>query len=123
FMVARLKPFGDRTGPSDSVQAVIGRVTSAAQQIRSATVLPFNLPAVVGLSTSGGFEYQLENLQGSEPELMGSVIQGLVAAANQDARLARVFSTYAAAAPSIYLDIDRGKAQALGLNVSDVFTT
>jgi hydrophobe/amphiphile efflux-1 (HAE1) family protein len=123
FMVVRLKPFAERTKPSDSVQALIGRVVTAAQQIRTATVLPFNLPPVVGLSTSGGFEYQLENLQGSDPATMGSVVQGLVAAANQDPRLARVFSTYAAAAPSIYLDIDRDKAQALGLNISDVFTT
>ncbi|MGH6778817.1 MAG: efflux RND transporter permease subunit [Bradyrhizobium sp.] len=123
FMVVRLKPFADRTKPSDSVQALIARVAAASQQIRTATVLPFNLPAVVGLSTSGGFEYQLENLEGSDPATMGSVVQGLVAAANQDPRLARVFSTYAAAAPSIYLDINRDKAQALGLNISDVFTT
>jgi hydrophobe/amphiphile efflux-1 (HAE1) family protein len=123
FMVVRLKPFAERTKASDSVQAVGARAAVAAQQIRTATVLPFNLPAVVGLSTSGGFEYQLENLQGSDPATMGGVVQGLVAAANQEPRLSRVFSTYAAAAPSIYLDIDRDKAQALGLSISDVFTT
>lgn len=107
FIVVRLKPFTDRTSPSDSAQTLIGRVAAAAQQIRTATVLPFNLPPVVGLSTSGGFEYQLENLQGSDPATMGSVVQGLVAAANEDPRLARVFSTYAAGAPSVYLDIGR----------------
>ena len=123
FMVVRLKPFADRTMPSDSAQSLIGRVAAAAQQIRTATALPFNLPPVVGLSTSGGFEYQLENLQGSDPATMGSVVQGLVAAANQDPRLARVFSTYAAAAPSVYLNIDRDKAQVLGLNIGDVFST
>ena len=51
------------------------------------------------------------------------MVQGLVAAANQDPRLARVFSTYGANAPSIFLDIDREKAQALGITLSDVFTT
>jgi multidrug efflux pump subunit AcrB len=49
-------------------------------------------------------------------------VQGVVAAANQDPRLARVFSTFTASTPSIYLDIDRDKAQALGLNMGDVFT-
>ena len=48
-------------------------------------------------------------------------MQGLVAAANQDPRLARVFSTFTATNPSIWLDIDREKAQALGLNIADVF--
>ncbi len=47
---------------------------------------------------------------------------GLIGAANRDPRLTRVFSTFTATNPSIYLDIDRAKAQALGLNMSDVFT-
>jgi hydrophobic/amphiphilic exporter-1 (mainly G- bacteria), HAE1 family len=121
FVVIRLKPFADRTAVADSAQAVIGRVFGAAQQVRSASVFPFNLPPIIGLSTSGGFEYQLENLEGRDPAEMASVMQGLVGAANQDPRLARVFSTFTATNPSIWLDIDREKAQALGLNIADVF--
>src|SRR5207245_10877116 len=52
---------------------------------------------------------------------MNSVMQGLVANANRDRRLARVFSTYTASKPSIFLNIDREKAQALGLAMTDVF--
>ena len=85
-------------------------------------MFPLNLPPIIGLSTNGGFEYQLENLEGRPPEETGSVMQGLVAAANQDPRLARVFSTFTAANPAIWLDIDREKAQALGLSIADVFT-
>src|SRR6201982_1191106 len=54
---------------------------------------------------------------------MNRVSQGLLAAANHDPRLTRVFSTYTASNPSVFLNIDREKAQALGLNMSDVFTT
>ncbi|WP_428534091.1 efflux RND transporter permease subunit [Rhodopila sp.] len=121
FLVVRLKPFDQRSGVADGAKAVIGKIFGAAQQIRSATVFPFNLPPIIGLSTSGGFEYQLENLEGRPPEDMASVMQGMVAAANQDPRLARVFSTFTASNPSIWLDIDREKAQALGLSVADVF--
>jgi hydrophobe/amphiphile efflux-1 (HAE1) family protein len=121
FVVVRLKPFADRTAVADSAQAVIGRVFGAVQQVRSANAFPFNLPPIIGLSTSGGFEYQLENLEGREPAEMASVTQGLLAAANQDPRMTRVFSTFTASNPSIWLDIDREKAQALGLNVADVF--
>jgi multidrug efflux pump len=117
FMVARLQPFADRTKAADSAQALIGKAFGTSQQIHSATVFPFNLPPVIGLSTGGGFEYQLENLEGADPASMASVVQGLVAAASQD------FSTYGANTPSLYLDIDRDKAQALGLSISDVFTT
>jgi multidrug efflux pump subunit AcrB len=91
------------------------------QQVRAANAFPFNLPPIIGLSTSGGFEYQLENLEGRDLTEMASVMQGLVAAANQDPRMTRVFSTFTATNPSIWLDIDREKAQALGLNIADVF--
>jgi HAE1 family hydrophobic/amphiphilic exporter-1 len=123
FMVATLRPFADRTKVADSAQALIAKVFGAGQQIRTATVFPFNLPPVIGLGTSGGFEYQLESFEGADPASMASAVRGLVAAANQDPRLARVFSTYGASAPSLYLDIDREKAQALGLTINDVFTT
>src|ERR1700727_3702756 len=122
FMVARLKPFADRKAAADSAQALIRRTFGAGAQIRQANVLPFNLPPIIGLSTSGGFEYQLDALEGQDPAALGSVMGGLINAANRDPRLTRVFSTFTATNPSIYLDIDRAKAQALGLNMSDVFT-
>ena len=122
FMVAKLKPFADRQGAADSAQALIGRTFMGAQQIRTATIFPANLPPIIGLSTQGGFEYELENLEGRDPADMASAMGGLLAAANQDRRLAQVFSTFTAANPSAYLDIDRDKAQALGVNINDVFT-
>jgi hydrophobe/amphiphile efflux-1 (HAE1) family protein len=122
FMVARLRPFADRKQATDSAQALIRRTFGAGSQIRQANVLPFNLPPIIGLSTSGGFEYQLEALEGQDPVALGSVMGGLIAGANRNPELARVFSTFTATNPSVYLDIDRAKAQALGLNVSDVFT-
>nr|HEV8010822.1 efflux RND transporter permease subunit [Bradyrhizobium sp.] len=122
FMVARMKPFADRKAAGDSVQATIRQTFGAGSQIRQASVLPFNLPPIIGLSTSGGFEYQLDALEGQDPAALGSVMSGLIGAANRDPRLTRVFSTFTASNPSIYLDIDRAKAQALGLKISDVFT-
>jgi len=121
FAVAKLRPFEDRRGAADSAQALIRRMFAEGQQIRTASIVAFNLPPIIGLSTSGGFEYQLEALEGQDPVRLGSVMQGIVAAANQDPRLSRVFSTFTASNPSIYLDIDREKAQALGLGMTDVF--
>ncbi len=121
FIVPTLKPFADRVGAANAAQALIAKVFGEGQQIRTATVIPFNLPPIIGLSTTGGFEYRLEGLEGQEPASMNSVMQGLLASANHDPRLTRVFSTYTASNPSIYLDIDREKAQALGLSMTDVF--
>ena len=122
FMVMRMKPFADRTAAADKVKAVIGRMAGQLQAIRTATIFPANLPPIIGLSTGGGFEYQLQNLEGRDPVDMGPVLNGLLAAANQDPALTRVFSTFTPTTPSIYLDIDRDKAQALGVATNDIFT-
>ncbi|MCF1445929.1 multidrug efflux RND transporter permease subunit [Agrobacterium vitis] len=121
FMIVRLKPFADRPAALDKVQAVIGQTFGMVQQVKAATVLPFNLPPILGLSTSGGFEAMIESLEGADPATMANVAYGVVGAANQNPQLARVFTTYGANAPSIYLDIDREKAQALGISISDIF--
>src|SRR6202045_2842303 len=121
FIVPTLKPFADRVGAANAAQALIARVFGEGQQIRTAAVIPFNLPPIIGLSTTGGFEYRLEGLEGQEPAAMNSVMQGLLGTANQDPRLTRVFSTFTASNPSIWLDIDREKRQALGLGMNDVF--
>ena len=122
FLVVRLKPFDQRTAESDKAPAVIRNIYGAVQSIRSAMIFPFPLPAIQGLSTSGGFEYQLQNLEGRDPADMAAVLQGLLGAANTDKRMSRVFATFTPTVPSVFLDIDRDKAQALGLNITDVFT-
>ena len=121
FIVPTLKPFADRAGAMNSAQAMIGRVFAEGQQVRTATVIPFNLPPIIGLSTTGGFEYVLEGLEGQEPAAMRSVMQGLVAAANQDPRLARVFSTFTASNP-VYLPRYRSREDpSVGLGLNDMF--
>ncbi len=122
FMFIKLQPFEDRTAASERAQALIRQVFGGVQQIRSATIFPFNLPPIIGLSTTGGFEYQLEALEGQDSVVLGQTMNGLLAAANSDPRMTRVFSTFTATNPSLFLDIDREKAQALGLSITDVFT-
>jgi len=122
LVVTRLKPFADRKAAADSAQALIAQTFAAGAQIPQANVLPFNLPPIIGLSTSGGFEYQLEAMEGQSPAAISRVTSALISAANADPRLTRVFSTFTATNPSIFLDIDRRKAQALGVTVSDIFT-
>jgi len=123
FVVAVLHPFEDRKTAADSAQALIAKTYGASLQVRTATVLPFNLPPVIGLGTTGGVEYQLESFEGADPATLGSAVLGLIDATKQDKEFALVFTTYGAGAPSLYLDIDRPKAESLGLTISDVFTT
>ena len=80
--------------------------------------MPLAPPPILGLGTGGGFTYVLEDLRGGDPKAMAQALRGLVVAANQDPQLSRVFSTFSATNPSIYLDIDRDKAQIIGVPLS-----
>ncbi|WP_426956394.1 efflux RND transporter permease subunit [Muricoccus radiodurans] len=121
FMVVRMKPFADRTRVMDSVQAAIGRVFGQTQSIRTASIFAFNLPPIIGLGTGGGFEYILQDYEGRDIAGLSSAMLGLIVPANQDPNLTAVFSTFAATNPSLYLDVDRDKAQALGIPIANVF--
>jgi multidrug efflux pump len=121
FMVVTFKPFEERKDPSLGARRVIARLGEKFRQIQGGSVVPLAPPPIVGLGTGGGFSYVLEDLRGGDPKELAQVLRGLVVAANQDPQLQRVFSTFSATNPSIYLDIDRDKAQILGVELKDVF--
>ena len=121
FFVIRLKPYEVRTDAAQGANAIIARLRPRLAAIEGAIAFPFNLPPILGLGSTGGFQYVLEALQGQTPNDVAAVLRGLLVAANGQPELAGVFSTYAADTPQIYLDIDRDKAQVLGLKISDIF--
>ena len=121
FFVIRLKPYEARTDRAQSAGAIIARLRPQMAAIKGAVAFPFNLPPILGLGSTGGFQYALEALQGQPPTDVAATLRGLIVAANGQPELAGVFSTYAADTPQIYLDINRDKAQVLGVKVSDIF--
>ena len=88
----------------------------------AALVIPFNLPPIIGLGTAGGFEYQLQNLEGRPLGEMAGVMRALVLAANQDPALhTGVLDLRRQHARRCSSTIDRDKAQVLGVPIDDVF--
>jgi hydrophobe/amphiphile efflux-1 (HAE1) family protein len=121
FLVLTLADFAERTAPEMRVDHLLPDLRREFASFREALVIPFNLPPIIGLGTGAGFEFQLQDLQGGSSADLASVTRGLIVAANQDDRLTGVYTTFSAATPQIYLDIDRERVQTLGIDVSDVF--
>ncbi|HEY1543019.1 MAG TPA: efflux RND transporter permease subunit, partial [Xanthobacteraceae bacterium] len=121
FIVVTLKPFAERKDPARSAKGLIAGLGAKFRELRGGTVLPLAPPPIIGLGIGGGFAYVLEDLRGGDPKALAQALRGLIVAANQDPKLTRVFSTFSATNPSIYLDIDRDKVQILGVQLSDVF--
>jgi len=121
FFVIRLKPYDQRTDPSQSAGAIIAKLRGPLAAVPGAIVFPFNLPPILGLGSTGGFQYVLEALQGQPPADLAAAMRGLLVAANGQPALAGVFGTFAADTPQLYLNIDRDKVQVLGIRISDIF--
>ena len=121
FFVVRLKPYEERAAASQSADAIIAQLRPRLAAIQGAIVFPFNLPPILGLGNTGGFQYALEALQGQSPNDIAAVMRALLVSANQQPELAGAFSTFAADTPQVRLEIDRDKAQVLGVKISDIF--
>ena len=121
FIVVTLADFAERTTPETRAQGLIASLRQDFTTFREAIVIPFNLPPILGLGTGAGFEFQLLDLQGGTSADLAATANGLIVAANQDERLGAVYTTFAAATPQLFLDIDRERAQTLGVNLGDVF--
>jgi hydrophobe/amphiphile efflux-1 (HAE1) family protein len=121
FFVVTLKPFEERRGAAESANGIMARLNTELREIKGGAVVPLPPPPIIGLGTGGGFTYVLKDLKGGDPKTLAQVLRGLLVAANQDPKLNRVFSTFSATDPSIYLDIDRDKAQILGVPLNSLF--
>ncbi len=123
FFVVKLKPYDERTQSNQEVNAIIGRVAGVMADIKEARIIPFNLPAVMGVSLSSDFEYMLQSTEGVSPEELLQTAYQIIGKANQDERLARVYTLYTTDSPRVSLEVNRKKAFALGVQISDIFAT
>jgi multidrug efflux pump subunit AcrB len=121
FAVVTLKPFEERAEGDLGADATVRRLNAAFAGVRGGAVFAFGPPPIVGLGTGAGFTYMLKDLQGRDPQQLAQALRGLVLAANQEPALAGVFSTFSATTPSVFLDIDRDRAQVLGVDISAIF--
>ncbi|EBS0019678.1 efflux RND transporter permease subunit [Salmonella enterica subsp. enterica serovar Enteritidis] len=119
-----LKPWEERNGEENSVEAVIARATRAFSQIRDGLVFPFNMPAIVELGTATGFDFELIDQGGLGHDALTKARNQLLGmVAKHPDLLVRVRPNGLEDTPQFKLDVDQEKAQALGVSLSDINET
>ena len=118
-----LDSFDKRKSPGLSAVAIAAKLNKELSQIPDAVVATFPAPSIQGLGTLGGFRMQIEDHSGLGPKALNDAIRAMVADASKDRRLAGVFSGYQIGVPKIRADVDREKARAQGVNLTDLFET
>ncbi|CDX59357.1 multidrug efflux system protein [Mesorhizobium plurifarium] len=121
---AILKPWDER-GPDQSASKLVEQVRGKLLQMPEAFALSFDPPSIPGLGTTGGFEFQVEDLSGRGSAALNDVTQALIAEARKQPELnpQQLFSSFSTSTPQFNYDLDRSKAKLLGLNLPDVFNT
>ena len=116
-----LNPWSERDA---AVFDIIDRVRGPLMSTTEARMLPVNPPAIQGLSSFGGFEFQLQDRSGNAglDNLVDSM-GAIMGAAAQNPNLSNVFSTYAASTPQIAIDVNREQAKSLNVDIGDIFST
>ena len=123
FLVVNLKDYAERKTPATLVNGVIRTFAGVMSSVREAIVMPFNVPALMGVSSTDGFEYMLQSTQGSSPDQMMQVAQQLILEARKHPALANVITFYRVDSPRLQVILDRKKSYALSVPVSDIFNT
>ena len=122
-MFLTLEHWNERTAPGMDVNSIISQVFVKTAHISDATVAAFNMPGISGLGSVGGFDFRVQDFLASDMETFMSYTQEIIKQANEDPRIGRAFTTYNPNYPMYAIEIDRKKANALGVDVATLFGT
>ncbi|MEZ2131847.1 MULTISPECIES: efflux RND transporter permease subunit [unclassified Sinorhizobium] len=123
IVFAGLKPFEERKTPELSGGAITMELNKRFGAIQDAFIAMFPPPPVQGLGTTGGFKMQIEDRAGLGYQALDEANKAFLAKASQAPELAGLFSSFQINVPQLYADLDREKAEQLGVAVTDVFET
>jgi hydrophobe/amphiphile efflux-1 (HAE1) family protein len=118
-----LEPFVERAkDPGKASNAIIGELYRRLGSIQEAQIFVVAPPPVQGIGNAGGFRMMVEDRAGRGIQALQGAVYAMMGRAAETPGLTQVFSFFETSTPQLYLDIDRTKAQLLGVNVQDVFS-
>lgn len=118
-----LSDWAERERPELGLGETVPRLYSGLATIPEAQIMVFNAPPIPGIGVAAGFDYRIQDNLGRDVSELTQVMNGLIFEANQQQELSRVYSTYRANIPQYLLEVDRNKAKALGIELTDIFST
>ncbi len=122
-MFLPLHLWDERKGPQQHVKAIIGAAYGEFAKIPEALILAFNAPSIRGLGATGGFTLQLQDPTGGDFKKFETVAQEFIAKARQDPAIGAIGTSFRVSSPRLYAHVNRERAKALGVPISEVFDT
>ena len=120
LIFAPLKPIDDRKGKGHAASDIVARVSPKLFGVPGAIVVAFEPPAIQGIGSFGGFQFELQDLGRNTLQDIDTVAHKIVAASYQRPDLRGLFTSFTANDPQQLVQIDREKAKAIGVPISQV---
>ncbi len=120
LIFAPLKPIDDRKGKGHAVSDIVARVSPKLFGVPGAVIVALEPPAINGIGSFGGFQFQLQDLGRNTLEDLDTVAHKIVAGSRQRPDLTGLFTSYTATDPQQLVQIDRVKAKAIGVPINQV---
>ena len=118
-----LKPFKERVKAGLSGDSILNDLRAQVQALRQAFVVVIPPPSVPGIGTGGGFKLYVQDRAGRGPRALEQAAGTVTGPANQTPGLVQVFTLFNTSTPQVYADIDRTKAEMLGVPITRFFDT
>ncbi|HXJ86649.1 MAG TPA: multidrug efflux RND transporter permease subunit [Candidatus Binatia bacterium] len=123
FYWITLKEWAERKTPEEQYEAIKGHLNRELSKLTEGLGFSFPPPAIPGVGTSGGFTFMLEDRAGKDPQFLSDNLAKFLAAARKRPELGSIYTTALPTVPQVYVDVDRPKVIAQGVQLSDVYKT
>ena len=123
FMFITEKPWATRKKPEEQYQAIMAHLNREFRKISGAIAICFPPPAILGVGTSGGVTFVLEDRQGRGNDFLAAQLEKYMAAARKRPEFANVFTIALPSVPQVYVNVDRDQVLSQGVNLKDVYQT
>ena len=122
-MFVPLVLWDERPEPQSHAKALVGAAYAEFAKIPEALILAFNAPAIRGVGSVGGFSAQLQDPNSGDFKKFAAVAQQFVERAQKEPAIGRVGTNFRVSSPRLYVNVNKERAKALGIPISDIFDT
>jgi len=117
------KPWDERNTPETQLPAIMAAIQAKVAQIPKARIGIINAPSIPGLGSTGGFTFEIQDLNGQGVDALAKVVDNFIAETRKRPELSGILTTFNTDTPKRWLDVDRTKAKTRGVSITDLFDT
>lgn len=118
-----LKPIHERKGAKHSCNTIVNRLNSEFFTIPDAIVVAFEPPAIDGIGSVGGFQFEIKDETGQDINTLNTVTQAIIAEGATSDKLSGLFTTFTANSPQLDVKVDKYKAKQMNLSLQEIYNT